>query len=43
MMAYDKASIEKIKTEGIDASIVKGPNTLNNVLLLLTSAGVAKY
>jgi phosphomannomutase len=43
MMAYDKASIERIKLEGIDAPIVKGPNTINNILLLLTSAGVAKY
>ena len=43
MMAYDMDSIKRIKKEGIDAPIVKGPNTINNILLLLTSAGVAKY
>ena len=43
MMAYDKASIERIKDEGIDAPIIKGPNTINNILLLLMSTGVAKY
>ena len=41
-MAQDKASIIKLKNEGIDAQILKGPNTLNNIVLLQTSAGVAK-
>ncbi len=29
--------------EGVDAPILKGPNTLNNIVLLLKSTGVAKY
>jgi phosphoglucomutase len=43
MMGFDRASIVRLKEEGIDAPILKGPNTLNNVVLLRTSAGVAKY
>jgi phosphoglucomutase len=43
LMANDKKSIEFLDEEGIDAPILKGPNTLNNVVLLLTSAGVAKF
>src|SRR5262245_46678371 len=43
MMAFDRASIVRMKEEGLDAPILKGPNTLNNVLLLRTSAGVAQF
>ena len=43
VMGFDRASIVRLKEEGLDAPILKGPNTLNNVVLLLTSAGVAKY
>ena len=43
MMAYDYNSIVKIKEQGLDAPIIKGPNTINNILLLLTSVGVAKF
>ncbi|HRY63024.1 MAG TPA: hypothetical protein P5267_00235, partial [Patescibacteria group bacterium] len=43
LMAYDKAAIIKLKKEGIDAPILKGPNTLNNIVLLTVSAGVAKF
>ena len=42
-MAGDKASILKLKKQGLDAPILKGPNTINNIVLLLTSAGVAKF
>ena len=42
-MAGDKASILKLKKQGLDAPILKGPNTINNIVLLQTSAGVAKY
>ena len=42
-MAGDKASILKLQKKGLDAPILKGPNTINNIVLLLTSAGVAKY
>jgi phosphoglucomutase len=43
MMAFDKGSILRLKTAGIDAPILKGPNTINDVVLLKTSAGVARY
>jgi phosphomannomutase len=43
MMAFDRESIVRMKEEGIDAPILKGPNTLNDVVLLLTSAGVAQF
>jgi phosphoglucomutase len=43
MMAFDRESIVRLKEEGLDAAILKGPNTLNNVLLLRTSAGVAQF
>src|SRR5262245_34480456 len=43
MMAFDRDSIVRLKDEGLDAAILKGPNTLNNVLLLRTSAGVAQF
>lgn len=43
LMASDKKSIIKLKKEGIDARILKGPNTLNNIVLLQTSVGVAKF
>lgn len=32
-----------LSREGMDAPILKGPNTLNNIVLLLKSTGVAKY
>ena len=43
MMGFDRESIVRLKDEGLDAPILKGPNTLNNVVLLRTSAGVANY
>lgn len=43
MMAFDRESIVQLKEHGLDAPILKGPNTLNNVLLLRTSAGVAQF
>jgi phosphoglucomutase len=43
MMAFDRDSIVRLKEDGLDAPILKGPNTLNNVLLLRTSAGVAQF
>ena len=35
--------LRRLKQEGLDARILKGPNTINNIVLLLKSAGVAKY
>lgn len=42
-MAMDRHSIIRLKEEGLDAPILKGPNTINNIVLLLTSAGVAQF
>ncbi len=42
-MAMDRESIVRLKEEGLDAPILKGPNTINNIVLLLTSAGVAQF
>ncbi len=43
MMAFDKSSILKLKKEGLGAAILKGPNTINDLVVMKTTAGVAKY
>lgn len=43
MMAFDKESIIRLKDEGIGAPILKGPNTINDLVFLLTSVGVAQF
>lgn len=43
MMGFDRDSIVRLKNEGLDAPILKGPNTINNIVLLKTSAGVAQF
>ncbi|MFH1741821.1 MAG: hypothetical protein ABIH23_22685 [bacterium] len=43
MMAFDRDSIVHLKEQGIGAPVLKGPNTINDLVLLLTSAGVAKF
>ena len=43
MMAFDRDSILKLQNEGIDTDVLKGPNTINDLVMLLTSAGVAKF
>ncbi len=43
MMAFDRDSIVRLKDEGIDAPVLKGPNTINSLVFLLTSAGVARF
>jgi phosphoglucomutase len=43
MMAFDRESLVRLKEEGLDAPILKGPNTINNLVILLTSAGVARF
>ncbi|MDA1016202.1 MAG: hypothetical protein O3A00_17320 [Planctomycetota bacterium] len=43
MMAFDRGSIEKLAESGISAPILKGPNTINDIVLLLKSVGVAQY
>lgn len=43
MMAFDRESIVSMKDDGLDARILKGPNTLNNIVVLKCSAGVAQF
>jgi phosphomannomutase len=42
-MGATREEVLLLKKEGIHAPIIKGPNTINDVTLLLTSAGVAKF
>jgi len=42
-MGSRRDEVLRLKNEGIHASIIKGPNTINDVILLLTSAGVARF
>ena len=43
MMAFDRASIELLATQGIAAPVLKGPNTVNDIVLLSCSTGVAQF
>jgi phosphomannomutase len=43
LMAFDQASIKKLASDGIDARILKGPNTINNIVVMQSSFGVARY
>jgi len=43
MMAFDRESIVRMKQEGIGISILKGTNTINDLVFSLTTAGVAKF
>lgn len=43
LMAFDKESIIRLKDEGLSAPILKGPNTINELVFLLTSVGVARF
>ena len=43
MMGFDRASVVKLQEEGVDTDILKGPNTINDLVFLLTSAGVARF
>lgn len=40
---FNQKELEKLAIQGIDAPILKGPNTINNIVFLLKSAGVAEY
>ncbi len=42
-MGASRDVILRLKEEGIHAPIIKGPNTINDVIYLLTSTGAAKY
>ncbi len=39
----DKDELDKFYKEGLDARILKGPKTVNNVILVFQTTGVAKY
>lgn len=42
-MGATRDVVLRLKEEGIHASIIKGPNTINDVIYLLTAAGTAKF
>ncbi|MFZ5979335.1 MAG: hypothetical protein ACOYVF_01775 [Candidatus Zixiibacteriota bacterium] len=42
-MALDRESVLKLRDDGLDAAILKGTNTINNIVFLKTTAGVAAY
>ena len=42
-MGATRDVVLRLKEEGIHAPILKGPNTINDVIYLLTSTGVAQY
>jgi phosphoglucomutase len=42
-MGANRDEVLRLKKEGIHAPIVKGPNTINDVVYLMTTAGVAKF
>lgn len=39
----DETELEQLSNEGIAAPILRGPNTINDLVLMIKSAGVAKY
>lgn len=45
MMAFDRESIRLMKDgpDGIGAAVLKGPNTINDLVMLMTTAGVAQF
>jgi len=40
---FNQDDINSFMKHGIDAPIIRGPNTINDVVLLMKSAGLAKY
>jgi len=42
-MGFERSAVLRLKEEGIHAPILKGPNTINDVVYLLTSAGTARF
>jgi len=39
----NESELEKLYSDGIGSPILKGPNTINDLVLMIKSAGVAKY
>ena len=42
-MAADREAVIKLRDDGLDAAILKGTNTINNIVFLKTTAGVAAF
>jgi phosphoglucomutase len=42
-MGIDRDEVLMLKEHGIDAPILKGPNTMNNIVLMKVTAGVARF
>src|SRR5258706_3400724 len=43
LMGFDREAILTLKQEGIDAPILKGPNTFNNIVVLTCATGLARF
>jgi phosphoglucomutase len=43
LAAFDEEDLRILRDQGIGADILRGPNTINDVVLLLKTAGVAAY
>ncbi len=43
LAAFNEEEVKKLSDIGIDAPILRGPNTINDIVLLLKSAGLANY
>ncbi|MDP9178259.1 MAG: hypothetical protein M3O61_11320 [Gemmatimonadota bacterium] len=43
LMAFDYDSIVRLQAEGLDARIIKGMNTINNIVVLKSAYGVARF
>lgn len=43
LMAFDRDSLQRLRAEGLHAPILKGPNTFNDVVLLLAASGIARF
>ncbi len=43
LACFNEDDVNKFKELGFNAPIIRGPNTINDIVLLLKSAGLAKY
>ena len=43
LMSFDRSSIVRLKEEGLDAPILKGENTINNIVLMRAARGIAAW
>ncbi|MEE8170121.1 MAG: hypothetical protein V3T70_06195, partial [Phycisphaerae bacterium] len=42
-MGFDRDEVARLKADGIGAAVLKGPNTMNDVVLMRTTVGVARF